>query len=119
MQYVRLYAGPDGESHFATVDVSLAEATYAPPALPVQVSAPTPARQSVFAAVPAGWDGGRHPSPYRQWGIVLTGELEIEVSDGEVRRFTADPSGARIAQQFPGFHPASRHLSIGGRICPL
>lgn len=87
MQYVRMYAGPDGESHFEDLDVALAEATYAPPALPVLVSAATPATQCLFLAVPAGWDGGRHPSPVRQWGFILAGEVEFEVSDGEVRRF--------------------------------
>ncbi|MGD8439078.1 MAG: cupin domain-containing protein [Holophagae bacterium] len=36
---------------------------------------------------PAGWHGDWHPTPHRQLMIVLAGELEVQVSDGEVRRF--------------------------------
>jgi quercetin dioxygenase-like cupin family protein len=36
---------------------------------------------------PAGWQGDWHPAPRRQVMFVLAGELEVRVSDGEVRRF--------------------------------
>ena len=34
-----------------------------------------------------GFDSERHPAPQKQWVIVLRGTLEVEVSDGERRRF--------------------------------
>ena len=86
MRYVRVYTGPDGESHFAAVDVLFTPAVYAPPAPPLQVSAATPATQSLFVVAAAGWSGGWHPTPVRQWAFILAGELELAVSDGATRR---------------------------------
>jgi hypothetical protein len=37
--------------------------------------------------MPSGWFGDWHPSPERQFFFQLAGEIETEVSDGEVRRF--------------------------------
>jgi hypothetical protein len=36
MQYVRIYTGSDGETHFEDLEVELAEVDFAPPAPPVQ-----------------------------------------------------------------------------------
>ncbi|NOR14063.1 MAG: cupin domain-containing protein, partial [Candidatus Aminicenantes bacterium] len=36
---------------------------------------------------PPGWFGDWHPAPRRQFIFMLIGELEVEVSDGEVRKF--------------------------------
>ena len=40
----------------------------------------------VFMRVPNGWSDNGHPSPRKQWGMVLKGEIEFEVSDGELQR---------------------------------
>ena len=87
MRYVRVYSGPDGESHFEDVAVAFTSVAYAPPAPPLQVSAVTPTAQSVFVTAPSGWYGGWHPTPARQWAVILAGQLALEVSDGEVRHF--------------------------------
>ena len=39
--------------------------------------------------IPAGWVGDWHPSPKLQWWFQLAGEVEVEVGDGEKRRFVA------------------------------
>ena len=44
-------------------------------------------RPSVFFRIPAGWFGDWHPAPCRQYYVQTTGELEVQVSDGEIRRF--------------------------------
>jgi len=36
---------------------------------------------------PSGWFGDWHPAPRKQVFLILSGECEAEVSDGEVRRF--------------------------------
>ena len=87
MCYVRVSSGPDGESHFDDVEVAFTAAAYAPPAPPLQVSIVTPATQFIFVLATAGWEGGWHSTPARQWAFILTGDLELEVSDGEVRHF--------------------------------
>ncbi len=91
--YVRLYADADGESHFEDVAVPLATLDFAPPARPMNLSAFTPAVQWAFFQIPAGWYGDWHPTPRRQMFFWLAGEVEITVSDGEVRRF---PSGTAL-----------------------
>ena len=47
------------------------------------------AERVVFSQFPAGWVGDWHPAPRLQFFIQLSGELEVEVGDGEVRRFSA------------------------------
>ncbi|MFH1699685.1 MAG: hypothetical protein ABIE07_03775 [Candidatus Zixiibacteriota bacterium] len=34
-----------------------------------------------------GWYGDWHPAPYRQIHFYLSGEIEAETSDGEIRQF--------------------------------
>lgn len=89
LRYIRLYADEDGESHFEHVDVALAPTDYAPPAPPINVSFPLPARQLIFLSVPPGWEGDWHPSPVRQFMFFTAGTLEIEASDGDVCLFKA------------------------------
>ncbi len=87
MKFVRLYADEDGESHFEDIEVTLVPSNYAPPAPPINVSTPLPARLLIFLAVPPKWIGDWHPSPARQFMFFTGGELEIKASDGDVRLF--------------------------------
>jgi hypothetical protein len=89
VRYTRIYAGPDGESHFQDVEVELHAMVYAPPAPPFYVSDATPASAVAMTTLPAGWYGDWHPTPRLQWWFQLSGELEVAVSDGEMRRFVA------------------------------
>jgi hypothetical protein len=89
MNYTRLYADANGDSHFADGEVDLTEVAYAPPAPPYFIAEAEPARAVVMTEMPPGWFGDWHPSPRLQWWFQLGGELEVEVSDGEKRRFVA------------------------------
>ena len=100
MQYTRIYAGPDGESHFDEVAVALVANDFAPPAPPLNVSAPIPAAQFVFVALPPGWYGDWHPAPRRQYWVQIAGQLDVEVSDGEIRRF--DPGDVGLLEDISG-----------------
>ena len=86
MRYIRLFADADGVSHFQDAEVSLVESAYAPPAPPYLVSEREGATGVVMTTLPAGWFGDWHPSPRLQWWFQLSGELEVEVGDGEKRR---------------------------------
>jgi hypothetical protein len=79
----------DGESHFVDRTIDLVAQSFAPPAAPLEVSAPIVADHGVFFRMPAGWFGDWHPTPRLQYFVQTTGELEVQVSDGEVRRFHA------------------------------
>jgi quercetin dioxygenase-like cupin family protein len=87
MQYVRVYTGSDGETHFEDLEMELKEVNFAPPAPPVQLSEANAAKQWMYFAIPPGWAGDWHPTPTRQAFFYLAGQSEIEVSDGEIRHF--------------------------------
>ena len=88
MNYVRLFAGRDGESHFEDVGVKLAPvAEYARGIPVVYLSAPHASTALTFLSAPARWVGDWHPAPRRQFMVKLAGETEVIASDGERRQF--------------------------------
>ncbi len=87
MNYTRVYTDSQGKTHFEEVEVEFELVEFAPPAPPLFVSSFNSAARYAFCAFPPGWVGDWHPAPRRQFFYILTGEMEIEVSDGETRRF--------------------------------
>jgi len=85
--YVRLYADTNGESHFADEEMELKSVNFAPPSPTVDISAFTPVKNFVMLRTPAGWFGDWHPTPHRQFFFFLNGEVDVQASDGNVRRF--------------------------------
>jgi hypothetical protein len=74
MNYVRLFAGPDGESHFEEVAVELAPvAQYAKGVPDAYLSASRACSGLTFLSAPTGWVGDWHPAPRRQFMVKLTG----------------------------------------------
>jgi len=98
--YLRIYADEAGESHLEDVEIAFAEIDFVPPAPPVLMSSFSPAAQYGFEVVPPGWYGDWHPSPGRVLAIYLTGEGEIEASDGEVR--PVEPGVILLAEDTTG-----------------
>ena len=80
-----LYAGPDGESHWRDVDVTLEERQFAPPAKAIEISEPEAVTQTLFLRLRAGWDEPVHPTPVEQRLICLQGQVTVTASDGEAR----------------------------------
>jgi hypothetical protein len=88
MRYVRLFAGPDGESHFEDVRLELSPvAEYARGVPQVHLSAAHSSTTLTFVTAPPGWVGDWHPGPRRQFMIKLSGVTEVMASDGERREF--------------------------------
>ena len=83
MNYVEIYADDEGVSHFRDVSIKLAEGVVAPPALPLNLSEFRPASEVGFITIPPGWVGGWHRPPTDGYIIVLEGEVQIEVGDGQ------------------------------------
>jgi len=87
LECIRIYSDSSGESHFGEFGVSLESRDFAPPAPPLDVSDVVEARHG-FLRMPAGWFGDWHPTPVRQFMCVLSGALDVTVSDGETRRMS-------------------------------
>jgi hypothetical protein len=82
MRLTRVYATPDGVSHFEDVEVPLRDAGAIG-----RLSEPEAARSVIFRETAPDYDYDWHPAPRRQYIVLLDGEIEIEVGDGEKRRF--------------------------------
>ena len=95
MQYFRIYAGPDGESHFEDIDVPVVHETVGG-----KLGAPIAAESVIFRTSPADQYIDWHPAPRRQFVITLAGEAEVEASDGEVRHI--GPGTVMLAEDLTG-----------------
>lgn len=84
MRYTRIFTGDDGSSRFDSGELSLTSEVFAPPAPPLDVSAPVPVRQMMVIRFPPGWTDAAHPAPARQWMFVLSGHGEV-TAGGETR----------------------------------
>ena len=84
MTVTRIYSDPAGESHFEEVAIDLADAGAIG-----WLSAPQPVASILFRENDPGYDYDWHTAPRRQYIVLLDGEIEIEVSTGEKRRFAA------------------------------
>lgn len=89
LSYVRLYCDSNGDSHFSDEVMPFTLIDFAPPAPPISVSDTMAADTVAIISSPPGWHGDWHPVPRRQLMFVLAGEIEVEVTDGEIRRFTS------------------------------
>jgi quercetin dioxygenase-like cupin family protein len=107
--YCRLYADSDGESHFEDVSVELREVDFASPAPALLLSEFGPAVRAALLGGPKGWQGEWHRSSGRNLFVVISGEWEVEASDGEKRTFS--PTGVLLLEDTFGKGHNSRVIS--------
>jgi Cupin domain. len=87
LEYLRIYPDPNGVTHFDTIRVEQSRKAGAPPAAPFYLSADNPALMYRFYSFEPGWVGELHPAPARQFLILLSGKVEMETGDGQIRQF--------------------------------
>jgi hypothetical protein len=90
MKCLRVYATPDGESHFDEVDIPTTPKAVEPGVAPFEMSTQYPASHIRFTRIPpdmrpVGW----HTVPERVLTVRLDGSVEYETSDGDVRQVSA------------------------------
>jgi len=85
--YHRIFVDAKGDSHFDTVTIEQSPVRAAPPAAPFYVSEDRPASEYRFYSFEPGWIGELHPAPTRQFLALMSGAVEMETTDGTVRRF--------------------------------
>ncbi len=89
MRLLRIYSSPDGESHFDEIEVPQEPVAIFPGEDPLHVSSKYGTTGMQFITVPAGiGEVGRHNPPERLFGIVLSGFMEFETSDGAIHRLS-------------------------------
>jgi hypothetical protein len=86
MKCLRIYATPDGESHFDEVEIPTTKISVHPDAAPFDVSASYKTSRVRITHIPAGMrEVAWHTVPGRELTVRLDGSVEYETSDGEVR----------------------------------
>jgi hypothetical protein len=109
MKYTRIYADAAGDSHLQDVDLAMKPADYAS-----AMSEMIAAKGVIFRQTRSGeyfidW----HNAPRRQFVVNLSGDVEIEVSDGEKRRF--GPGSILLAEDVTGKGHISRGIGDSER----
>ena len=103
MHVTRIHADDDGESHFTDIDVPLVEETRIG-----RMSTRQAASGLIFRENDADYDLDWHCAPRRQYIVMLDGEVEITVSDGESRRFRG--GDVVLVEDVTGKGHRSRHV---------
>ena len=98
---IRLYTGPDGQSHLQEVPEA-----FSAPGVP-DTDALQPAKGIIFRRSPGAASSEWHTAPRRQYVISLQGAFEIEVADGSKQRF--NPGDVLLAEDITG----QGHLTRG------
>ena len=115
--FTRLYSDHLGESHFDDVAVDFAPVDRVAGAPPLNLSDITSASHVRFMEAPAGWSSDWHTSSARTLFIVMSGEWEVTVSDGESRRFAI--GSAILLENTSGKGHSSRITSVDGSLAAM
>ena len=100
---VRIYTGPDGNSHFQDLEQ------------PPDTDAATPRKASVsFRLRPPGFFQDWHKPATPTYVITLTGQAEVQAEDGATRRF--GPGDILFAEDTRGKGHTSRCLGSAPRL---
>lgn len=106
MHFHKLYSDENGESHWATIGVTLTEKTFAAPAKSIEVSAAEPFSTTLFLRLKAGWDEPIHTTPVVQKLICLRGAVRVTASDGDAREIGAGDVWHMEDTHGKGYHTA-------------
>jgi hypothetical protein len=109
MKYTRIYADSEGESHLQDVDQEMKPADHASTMSELIAAKGVIFRESRSGEYFVDW----HNAPRRQFVVNLTGEVEIQTSDGEVRRF--GPGSILLAEDLSGKGHISRGVGSAKR----
>jgi hypothetical protein len=78
----RIYSDSAGVTHFEDGVIELS------PGGPIgMLSDPIDTARTIFRSTDADYNYDWHPTPARQFILMMSGEIEVEVGDGTVRRF--------------------------------
>ena len=108
MRYTRIYADADGGSHFEDVELTGQVRTSPVSSGASEYAEPIPATAVVLRRVVRAHPGEPHVAPHRQFMVNLMGIVEVETSDGEIRRFV--PGELVLVEDTAGVGHISREV---------
>ena len=76
MRLTEIFADDQGETHFRVIEIDFEKRAFAPPSMPVQVSAAMPTTTALFMIAPPGWDKEFHATPRKQFCVMLKGNSQ-------------------------------------------
>lgn len=97
---LRIWAGEDGESHLEDVELAFEESDFLPSEPSMLLTSQEKASGYFIARVPAGVELDWHAAPVRELAVYLTGQGEIEASDGTIR--SLDPGTILLVEDTTG-----------------
>ena len=83
MRITRIYSDPKGESYFEDIAIELSDSGDIG-----LLSKPHLVKHMIFRETESDYDYDWHTAPQRQYIVLLEGEIEIEVSSGDIRQFS-------------------------------
>jgi hypothetical protein len=95
MRYFRIYTDAEGETHFEDIEVAFGQQRNGS-----DLSALYPVTGVIFRRSPADQFIDWHPAPRRQFVVTLSGQAEVEASDGEIRQI--GPGTVMLAEDTTG-----------------
>ena len=98
---VRIYTGNDGQTHFEELTL---------PAEEIQNVAIQAGASLMFRRFPADYVSDWHTAPRRQYIFILSGQMEIGIGDGTMRRF--GPGDVVLAEDMTGKGHTTRSLGV-------
>src|SRR5215469_1078415 len=109
MKYTRIFSDAKGESHMQEVELGMKSTDHASTMSEMMAAKGVIFRETRSGEYLIDW----HNAPRRQFVVNLCGEVEIEVSDGEKRRFGA--GAILLAEDVTGKGHISRGIGQGKR----
>ena len=85
MKIVQTFTDSDGNSVMEEIEMDFETSEFIPGHAPLGVSPTSIAQTAKFLQMADGWESGWHPTPVRQYVVVLTGDWSLETGDGQVR----------------------------------
>ena len=108
--FMRIYTGPDGESHFEDISATVLDGQFGA----TQLQA---AEGVFFTRSRPGNDSGWHTAPRRQYVIGITGVVEIGTADGTAFQFK--PGDVLLAEDLTGRGHTTRVIGDDVRVSAM
>lgn len=108
MRILKIVTGPDGESHFEEAPLAFE------PMGALSCSELWPALGAGFRHFPPGFASEFHTAGMRELSMLVSGEADYEVSDGEVRRL--GPGSVLLLEDTTGKGHRSRNVGTAARV---